>query len=92
MEAASDQPGVGDGGIGEADGVPGVVVDPEVGALDVGAGDDVGLFVVGAGVDGGGVVWTVRDSVGDGRAEVVVGDSRMCTVWAGGAGCGRTSR
>ena len=53
------------------------MVDPEVGALDVGAGDDVGLFVVGAGVDGGGVVWTVSDSVGDGRSEVVVGDSTM---------------
>jgi hypothetical protein len=73
VEAASDQPGVGDGGIGEADGAPGVVVDPEVSALDVGAGDDVGLLVVG----GGGVVWTVRVCVGAGRAEVVVGDSTM---------------
>ena len=77
MEATSDQPGVGVGGIGEADEVPGVVVDPEVSALDVGAGDDVGLLVVGAGVVGGSVVWTLRDCVGAGRAEVVVGDSTM---------------
>ena len=90
-ESASDQLGD-DDAIGEPGVAGGVVGDDELTEFDVGAGDDNGLLVVAICTVGGSVVWRVRGSVVSGRAEVVVGDSTMCTVWAGAAACGRTSR